>query len=131
MEKICEYLFENKEHIRDGEYVKLMELVKEAQEKEVDVYRRYVGVLVVPNEFDRFVESYKLTYTTKNEEHNLGKYNFEFDGDLEPTPDTRDTDPIVWNRLVRDNQWLEEKLSYLKDSSFGGAILILFQETVI
>ncbi len=131
MEKICEYLFENKEHFREGEYVKLMELVKEAQEKEVNVYRRYVGVLAVPNQYDRFVDGYKISYTTKNEEHNVGKYNFEFDGSLEPNPDTRGTDPIVWNRLVRDNLWIEENLSYLKDSGFGGAILILFQETVI
>jgi len=128
MEKICEYLFENKEHIREGEYIKLMKLVKEAQEKEVDVYKKYEGVLIMPNEFDRGLDNYDISFITRNKSFELGKYYFQFDDYFEPNEDIINTNLALWNYIIRDNKWIKEKCDYLKEPNYDHVILVLHDE---
>ena len=50
MDKICEYVFENKEHFRELEYVELMKIMKEEKEKKKPPLWCYMGYLIWSNE---------------------------------------------------------------------------------
>lgn len=130
MDKICEYVFENKEHFRELEYVELMKIMKEEKEKKKPPLWCYQGYIIWTSEHSPELEHLQIRFvsidptydhTLFTMPHSGGKYCADREIDNIDNPTEADA---LFYEVITSNPWILTHYNYT-DADCCDCVLVI------